>query len=498
MDKPRTGGPGPFPVHLLPPSILEMVQGVAASAGCGLEIPAVTALGVVGCSIGPGILVCNYMKQDPKTPPNVYVIVVGISGGGKSRNGGPLFQPLYDFQDQVRESYMKDKLPVLKAERMIVEKRIKFLEKQAEKASKPEVQKAVDGGEEAVAVLGIDFSEAAKPSLAKQLSELYAKEAELKELMKMPQVVMEDFTVQVLIRSMSNNQGKMLVISSDARETVNNLMGRYNRGKTDDSVLIKAWGGERYNYDRKGDDGEMVSESIPRSLVGLVIMIQPDKADELVQCASLATGGFMPRVQLLFANIDPALPSSLRALPQETSLAWSAFISGLLNRYYKAGSPYMIELSEEAQATWNAYADSKVQARNDGEKEAYSFRSRDAETARRYAGIFHACKYSDSAHDYRIDDKTMRDAIQVTEWFDWHRQKVVGFHEGVREDKQIQKIKELMSKHPRGFKLREVYKKRVAGTDDRDENLALMMRLAQKGIVEPFAGADGDTWYRLI
>ena len=497
MDKPRTGGPGPFPVHLLPPSILDMVQGVAASAGCGLEIPASAALGVVGCAIGPGILVCNYMKQDPKTPTNVFVVVVGISGGGKSRNGGPLFQPLHDFQDQVREAYKKERLPGLRAERKIVEKKIKFLEKQAEKQAKEEAQEVEVMEGAAAEAQGIDFPEAGKSTLEKQLSELYAKEAELKELMKLPQVVMEDFTVQVLVRAMSNNRGKMLVISSDARETINNLMGRYNRGKTDDSVLLKAWSGERYTYDRKGDDGETISESIERCVVGLVIMIQPDKADELVQCESLATGGFLPRTQLLFANIDPALPSSLGALPQETRVAWSSFINGLLNRYYMADDPCLVELSEEAQATWNRYADSKVQARNDGEKEAFSFRSRDAETARRYAGILHAGRYGDSAHGYRIAGETMQAAIQIVEWFDWHRQKVVGFHEGERETKQVQKLKELTTKHPRGIRLRDVYKKRVAGTDDKDENLALMARLAEKGIVEPFNGPDGETWYRL-
>ncbi len=497
MDKPRSGGPGPFPLHRLPPSILNMVQAVALSAGCGYEIPAATALAVVGCSIGPGILICNHGKLEPFTPPTVFMVVVGISGGGKSRNGGPLFQTLYDFQDRLRESYKRDKLPGLKAERKIVEKMIKHLEKQAEKANK-----AGEGGleqvDEAVMAPHIDFPGASKPSLEKELAKLYGKEADLKEQMKLPQIVMQDFTVQVLIRAMSNNQGKMMVISSDARETVNNLMGRYNRGKTDDSVLIKAWGGERYSYDRKGDDGEMVSESIPRCLVGLVIMIQPDKADEMVQSEALAAGGFLPRCQLMFANIDPALPSTLGALSQDAKVAWSSFITGLLERYYMAETPHLIQLSEEAQATWNRYADSKVQARNDGEKEAFSFRSRDAETARRYAGILHAGIHGDYAHEYPISDETMQGAIEIVEWFDWHRQKVVGFHEGEREAKQVQKLKEVMSKHPRGFKLREVSRKRLAGTDDKDDNLALMVRLTARGIVEQFTGSDGETWYRLI
>jgi hypothetical protein len=38
----------------------------------------------------------------------------------------------------------------------------------------------------------------------------------------------------------------------------------------------------------------------------------------------------------------------------------------------------------------------------------------------------------------------------------------------------------------------------LAGTDDKDDNLALMARLTARGIVEQFTGSDGETWYRLI
>ncbi len=146
---------------------------------------------------------------------------------------------------------------------------------------------------------------------------------------------------------------------------------------------------------------------------------------------------------------------------------------------------------------WNAYADSKVQERNDGEKHAFSFRSRDAETARRYAGILHAGRYGDSAHGYKIAGETMQAAIQIVEWFDWHRQKIVSFHEGEQEAKQMKKIQELKARYPRGFTLRDACRKRLAGDDDREKNQELLDRLVGRGELLPYPAKEGGLLYQL-
>lgn len=487
---------GPFPVHLLPPQISEMVTAMASSAGCGYEMPAVTALGVVGCAIGPGINVCNYLTRELPTPANVYIVVVGISGGGKSRNGGPLFEPLFNYQDRLRSDFAQHQLPLLRAKEKFLEKEIKALERKAESESDRRAEKL---GRSDLSAKSSEVGSSDDPQqiLVQELANRYAELAQLKAQMGKPQVVMEDFTVQILVRAMSRNHGKMLIISSDARETVSNLLGRYNRGKTDESILLKGWSAERYTYDRKGENGELVSESIERCLVGIVLMIQDDKAEELVESKSLANGGFLPRTQIVFTDIDPALPSTLKPLSGEARIAWNAFIDSLLVRYYAAERPYCIELSEDAQVVWNAYADSKVQERNDGASEAFSFRSRDAEAARRYAGILHAGRYSDSADRYQIDRETMVSAIQIVEWFDWHRQKVVDFHQADREGKLMKKLQELKARFPRGFSLREGCRKRLAGSDDNQKNLELLGLLVERGELLTVLGKSGEVIYLL-
>ena len=494
MDKESSAGP--FPVHLLPPRISEMVKAMALSAGCGNDLPAVTALGVVGCAIGPGVNVCNYLTKDMPTPTNVYVIVVGISGGGKSRNAGPLFKPLTDYQDRLQADYEQNKQPQLQAQAKLIEKTIKVLEKQAEVESKGRLGKP-GSKDQAASSQKLISADELKQTLQLDLAKQYGELARLKLQMGKPQVVMEDFTVQAFIRAMSRNQGKMLIISSDAREMVGNLMGRYNQGKTDENIFLKGWSAERHAYDRKGENGEPVSEAIGRCLIGMIVMIQPDKANELVESKSLADGGFLPRTQIVFTEINPALPSTLKPLPDEVRLGWNAFIDSLLRKYYAADTPFEIELDEDAQVIWNTYADSKIQERNDGAKEAFSFRVRDAETARRYAAILHAGRWGDSAHEYRIDDKTMHDAIQIIEWFDWHRQKVVDFHQHDREAKQMKKLQELNARFPRGFTLRDICRKRVAGDDNKEKNKAFLDRLVDKGELKAVPDGEGGMLYLL-
>lgn len=487
---------GPFPVHLLPPRMAEMVSAMALSAGCGNELPAVTALGVVGCAIGPGINVCNYLTKELPTPTNVFVVVVGISGGGKSRNGGPLFEPLFAYQDRLRSEFNQQHLPLLKAQEKLLEKEIKVLEKQAESESEKRVGK-LRGKELPSAPAEVGSFGDPQLILVRELARRYGELAELRVQMSKPQLLMEDFTVQVLVRALSRNQGKMLIISSDARETVSNILGRYNRGKTDESILLKGWSAERYTYDRKGDNGELVSEAIERCLVGIVLMIQDDKAEELVESKSLASGGFLPRTQIVFTDIDPALPSTLKPLPDDVRSNWNAFIDSLLVKYYAASRPFSVELSEDAQIVWNAYADSKVQERNDGANEAFSFRSRDAEAARRYAGILHAVRYSDDADRHPIGLTTMESAIQIIEWFDWHRQKVVDFHQTEREGKLIKKLQELKARFPRGFSLREACRKRLAGSDDSEKNKKVLGRLVDKGELLASPDDRGEVFYSL-
>lgn len=487
---------GPFPVHLLPPRMAEMVSAMALSAGCGNELPAVTALGVVGCAIGPGINVCNYLTRELPTPANVYVVVVGISGGGKSRNGGPLFEPLFAYQDRLRSEFTQQHLPLLKAQQKLLEKEIKVLEKQAESESEKRAGKL---GKNEPPSTPAEVGSFADPQLVlvQELAKRYGDMARLKVQMDKPQVVMEDFTVQVLVGALSRNQGKMLIISSDARETVSNILGRYNRGKTDESILLKGWSAERYTYDRKGENGELVSEAIERCLVGIVLMIQDDKAEELVESKSLASGGFLPRTQIVFTDIDPALPSTLKPLPDDVRTGWNSFIDSLLVKYYAASRPFSVELSEDAQIVWNAYADSKVQERNDGANEAFSFRSRDAEAARRYAGILHAGRYSDDAHSHPISLTTMESAIQIIEWFDWHRQKVVDFHQADREGKLMKKLQELKARFPRGFSLREACRKRLAGSDDSEKNKKVLDQLVEKGELLASPDDRGEVCYSL-
>jgi hypothetical protein len=91
----------------------------------------------------------------------------------------------------------------------------------------------------------------------------------------------------------------------------------------------------------------------------------------------------------------------------------------------------------------------------------------------------------------------MESAIQIIEWFDWHRQKVVDFHQTEREGKLIKKLQELKARFPRGFSLREACRKRLAGSDDSEKNKKVLGRLVDKGELLASPDDRGEVFYSL-
>ena len=68
-------------------------------------------------------------------------------------------------------------------------------------------------------------------------TELLGLKDQLEFALDCPQMISEDLTVQVLVRILNANKSRLILLSTDARETINNIMGRYNNGKPDDSLV---------------------------------------------------------------------------------------------------------------------------------------------------------------------------------------------------------------------------------------------------------------------
>ena len=92
-----------FPTPVLPSVFWEMANQVEAYAKCGAELPAISLIGVVNASIGPGLVVHN-PKTGDDTPSNLYFLCAAEPGSGKSRVMKPIQSPLEAYEAAQRQN----------------------------------------------------------------------------------------------------------------------------------------------------------------------------------------------------------------------------------------------------------------------------------------------------------------------------------------------------------------------------------------------------------
>jgi hypothetical protein len=110
--------PGEFPTHLLPKMLQDLVVYYRESFGFPDSATAMTALTVLSAAIGPMVQVTNASEYG-NTPLNIWTVIVGRRGAGKSQLIKMLGKPLFEFNRRMRstQNALRDR----------VEAKLKFL-----------------------------------------------------------------------------------------------------------------------------------------------------------------------------------------------------------------------------------------------------------------------------------------------------------------------------------------------------------------------------------
>ena len=125
-----------FPTNALSSVFWEQANQVQAYAKCGAELPAISLIGVVNASIGPGLFVLNPQTGD-KTQSNLYFACAAEPGSGKSRVMKPILEPLLAYQSAFKATWDSEKRPKLLARYQELELELKRMDKDAMKKPKP-------------------------------------------------------------------------------------------------------------------------------------------------------------------------------------------------------------------------------------------------------------------------------------------------------------------------------------------------------------------------
>ena len=455
----------PFPTHLLPPKVRAMAEAVEAYTTTGHDMPGVIGASALNCAIGGGVYV-RTKDGSQVTPTTTFTVVVGVSGGGKSLVGKLLLEAIEIDQQRRQEEFRRDSLPVMRARIMEIDDELKRLEREG---SRPRKGQADD-----------------PDARRNRRTELLGLKDQLEFALDCPQMISEDLTVQVMVRILNANKSRLILLSTDARETINNIMGRYNNGKPDDSLLLKAFSGESYNFSRRGQGKVIESLNVNKMAVSSLLMLQPDIAEEMVESEGLQGSGYLQRTLFAWTDNHPGRATLSKPIPREVKEAYDQLITTLLRTYYWSDPRVYFTLSTEAEEAIKAYKEAKQIEGGDGSHPMWTFQTRDAELVIRIAAGLHAGLHEDKSHEVEISLETIRSAMQIMDWYSRFRMMIADKMADKGGDKVMTKLRDLATLFPNGFSCRDAQRKRIAGMHKgKDAVQAILDQKVKDGVLQP-------------
>jgi hypothetical protein len=384
----------PFPVDALPPAMAGLIVAASRCVHVPLAMPAVCVLGAVSAAIGAGLEIIS--GPDRTTSANLFLLASGESGSGKSESCRPIIAPLIEYQAALLETWKQKTHPDIQAEIARRDAERKALEKRIAKAMRPDSPDADE-----------------LQRLQAQLAYPIARADELK-LRTAPSIIADDFTIEALAMRLRDNRETMFCFSSDARKPIQNLLGRYNPGKTsDESLLLKGYTRESSRVDRaKGDP-----INLKRPCIALCWFVQPDLLATMIDEESLNASGLLARLLLCHTQADWVKYDRTRqGISDSTRAQWAELISALLAAYHDADKPFIAAATPEAEQILDHYQHATYERRGEL-ADVKLFAARWCENAWRVALTLHAAFHGVEAHNHPLAGETAANAVRVLEWF---------------------------------------------------------------------------------
>jgi len=387
-DEPETA---PFPLDSLPPSMARMIAAVARTERVPVALPAICALAVLSAAIGAGLEVASGPNR--VTRANLYLLGSAESGSGKSETFRIIALPLLDYQARQIENWKQTTLVKIQSEIGVLKREIIALERKAAKAP--------DTMERARLIGELEYKRLDENRLAGQAA--------------MPCIIAQDVTTERLAVLLRDNREVTFSASADARKLVDNLMGRYNPGKTtDESLYLSGYSGDYVRVDRQGRETIVLS----KPCLTLCWLTQPDLLGTMLNEESLSASGFLPRLLVCQTNAAPRrIDGEPQVLSESLRDQWTQLIADLLSVFHSAAKPSLITPTPEAVSVLNAFHNFIVDRRFADLADVGAFAARYAENAWRLSVVFHAAVWAGEAASHPLAAETAASAVRIVEWF---------------------------------------------------------------------------------
>lgn len=470
----------PFPVDALPPTMALLVSAVARCERVPLALPGVCALGVVSAALGAGLEVASGPNR--ATRGNLFLLASAESGSGKSETFRLVAAPLVEHQQLQLEVWKEKTSPQLQSEIRVLDKEIGTLEKKAAKSSDPT--------ERARLVGELEYKLARKDDLTRKAA--------------MPCTIAQDVTTERLAVLLRDNREVVFSASADARKLVDNLLGRYNPGKTtDESLYLSAFSGDFVRVDRQGRDAVVLK----RPCLALCWFIQPDLLSTMLGEESLSASGFLPRLLLCHTHATPRrIEGESQALSDHTRGQWARLVTDLLATFHEGEKPHRITAAPEATELLTQFHNRVVDRRAVDLADVGAFAARYAEQAWRVAVVLHAALHGAEAGGQPLSLETAQHAVQLVEWFIAAQLDILAKGRRTAAEKVETAVLELIeaNRERKGLDhatARDVHRARIVSTADAARGL--LARMEREGLltgedVRPVHGGKATRIFRAV
>ena len=446
----------PFPCESLPEPLKSFVLNNSDAIGCDPSYVALPILAVVGSAIGNTKQL--RLKNGWTVPPIIWVAVVGESGTSKT----PAFKAAMKAIRKLQSDALED------------------------------AKKLADEYETELKVYDL------KHSKWKKEGDSSLPPAEKPDPPAIKRYVICDTTIEALAPILANNLRGLLIARDELSGWVASF-GRYSNGggSADAAHWLSMFNGDSITIDRKTGDRPTIH--IPQAYVSICGGIQPEILKSLIG-REHRESGLLARFLLAYPPRSTKRWSEVEADPDIEKLM-EALIRDLCNvcpfstSVDSSVEPQILELTPEAKKVWIDYYNrhAKEQKLLDGDLAAAW--SKLEEYAARLALILHLTHVSHSnpapdAHRY-VDDVSMRDAINLTEWFKHEIRRVYAMLSESPEEKDDRKLLHWLRKTNKPVTAREVQRscRWLKESGKAEESLR---RLVKKGSVSQQQSNAGE------
>jgi hypothetical protein len=408
-------------------------------------------LGILSASIGAGLQI----KSGPNrvTRANLYLMPTAESGSGKSETFRHAAKPLFDYENELIERWLKETRPRLLADAELLESEIAKLKK------------------------GKVKSDSEREKLRGELEAKKIAMADVDARLITPRLYCDDVTSERLAVMLAQNQEQLASLSPDAGNIVNILLGRYLRlDRTDEGIYLKAFSGDNCRVDRQGREPVLLK----RPCLCVLWLVQPDKLETLLAERSLTDGGLIPRLLICHTGALPRLiVEGAEGIPSATADAWAMLLRKLIQTFRMAIEFSTIDPTPEARRLMDTHYNKIVERRRTDLRDVTTYAARWNEQAWRIAVCLHACLHDEEAGRRTLEASTAASAIALADWFANEQLRILARGREAARRAKLDEVLEMLADSPEGITAREVLRARIV--DSAGEARELLGRMEGEG-----------------